>query len=211
MSKLNVCSALLLLLAQTNCKSPVDDGTHTPVFYPLNVGNNWQYEITYFDTLGVPSDGGSFDETIVSDTLVNGLFLYELKSPFYRSPLSLDLKFYYLESSDGLYLTYSYGNSLEPLYKFPCAKGDYFISNAQGDTTFVLSLEDTVVTNIGLFVCIKYEQRGLLTSTSDQPTYRADTYVAPRVGKIKEELFVTENNQSPMKKAEHILTNYTLN
>jgi len=197
-----------------SCKDSAVDPTVQSSFYPINIGNKWEYQVIGYDSLGNLEYQGNFYESFIKYSVLDSLCVYEIQSPLYHSPACCDYNFYFQNKKDGVYfLTYYLGwidNNL--IYKYPCSQNDFYISSNHNDTTFVISLEDTVICEAGKFSCIVYKNifKDISDSTAQIVIGYSHTYVSRGIGKIKYESYSINSNKQFYKKTEYSLKNYNL-
>jgi len=203
-----------LLMILISCKDDTVNPTSETSFYPINVGNNWEYQAIGYDSLGNLEYQDNFKETFVENIVLDSQAVYEIQSPLYHSPACCDFKFYFQNKNDGVHFLVYYqvwiNNSL--IYKYPCSQNDFYISSNYNDTTFVISLNDTVICEAGKFSCIVYKNifKDIPDSTAQSLIGYSYTYVSRGVGKIKYESYSINSNKHFYKKTEYSLKSYNL-
>jgi len=215
--KSSIKSVLLLLLifGITSCKDKILGPNSDNLFYPLKVGNVWEYNIVQYDSIGNIEYEGDFQEKVIADTIINGKLLYEIESPWYIEPACCDYHFYYHNSNDGLYfLIYSAVTTIRNnhIYKYPCSEGESFsLNNIHNDSLLVVSTNDTITCEAGIFKCIVY--KGIIKDVTTPATPIVGyvyTYISPGTGKIKLETFSINSNQEIIKRISYTLKSYSL-
>jgi hypothetical protein len=92
-------------------------------------------------------------------------------------------------------------------------KNDFFTNGRNSyDTTFVISLNDTVICDAGIFECIVYKNviRDLEDSSLTKILGYAYTYVSKGVGKIKFEFYWSNSSGEIYKDYTYSLISYTV-
>lgn len=216
--KLIVLLILFSLLFLIGCKDNTINPTGEPSFYPISVGNIWSYNFIDYDSSGFVVYEGPFDETLVYARIKDGQPVYQFNSWLNpRSPACCDYRYYLQNKYDGVHwltATDSTGGFIYDilLYKYPVIENEYFTNGRNDyDTTFVVSLSDTVVCDAGRFDCIVYKNvaRDFEDSTLTKILGYAYTYVSKGVGKIKFELYWSKSSGEFYKNYEYSLNNYT--
>jgi len=211
---------ILLLMILISCKddtvNPADDSS----FYPTNVGNSWEYDLKYYDSLGVIEYEASLNETFVSSREKEGELVYQFSSPLNPpSPPCCDYKYYFQNKTDGVHRLVSsdstgYWVDDYLWYKYPSVENDFFTNGRNDyDTTFVISLKENVVCEAGTFNCIVYRNlfKDFQDTTFSKITGYSNTYVAYGIGKIKYETYSVNSTQQFYKIFEYSLKKYNLN
>lgn len=207
-------SQLFLIACKDNTVNPTIESS----FYPISVGNSWEYNFKDYDSTGALVYEGPFDETFIYTRMKDGQPVYQFNSWLNPpSPACCDYRYYFQNKTDGVhrlvssdstgYWVYDY-----LLYKYPCSKNDYFTNGRNDyDTTFVISLNDTVVCAAGRFECIVYKNitRDFEDTTLTKILGFAYTYVAKGVGKVKFESYWGNSIGIFYKNNEYSLISYT--
>jgi hypothetical protein len=206
---------LILVTLGISCKDEILVSGSDNSFYPLKVGNVWEYNIVQYDSLGTVEYEGTFEEKIISDTIINGQLLFEIESPEYRDPACCDYKFYFENKLDGIYLLIYSPLILirnNHIYKYPCREGEIFsVNNIYNDSIFVISTQDTVISEAGAFNCIVYKSIVKDVTIPEEPILGyIYIYVSPGIGKIKLESYSINSNQQLIKTFVYTLKNYVL-
>jgi hypothetical protein len=217
--KLNLLSFLFSMLFLIACK----DNTVNPIagtsFYPISVGNNWNYNFKDYDSTGTLVYEGPFDETFIYARMKDGELVYQFNSPLNPpSPACCDYRYYFQNKTDGVHRLVSSDSTGYWVYdylwfKYPCIKIDFYTNGRNDyDTTFVISLNDTVVCDAGRFECIVYKNiiRDFEDTTFTKILGFAYTYVAKDVGKVKFESYWSNSIGEFYKTYEYSLLSYTL-
>ena len=204
---------LILLVSLNSCNDNSVNPYRGTQFYPINIGNRWEYKAAGYDSLGNLEYEGNFSESFTEFIVLDNQPVYQIQSPLYHSPACCQYKFFFQNNNDGVhFLTYYLGwiyNNL--VYKYPCSENDFFISGNHNDTTFVISINDTVNCDAGKFECIVYKN---ITKDFSDTTFikilgYSYTYVAKAVGKVKFESYWSNSIGIFYKSNEYSLTNYT--
>ena len=155
-------TSLFVLLVVISCKDNSINPISGNTFYPLNVGNKWVYDYKSFDSLGVTIIESQFDETLPIKVIKENLLVYEYDTPLHYVHND---KLFIQNKSDGVHflvgsLTGAYFYSDRLTYKYPCNENDFFVNGRNNeDTTIVVSINDTVICEAGIFNCIVYRNR----------------------------------------------------
>jgi hypothetical protein len=113
---------------------------------------------------------------------------------------------HYLISSDSL----GYWVTDNLLYKYPCSQNEFFTYGRNDhDTTFVISIDDTIMCKAGTYSCIVYENK--IKGLDGNTTGYINTYVAYGIGKVKYEVYLYDSKAQLYKSLEYTLLNYNLN
>lgn len=187
------------------------DGT---AFYPLSVGNKWTYDAWSYDTLGVLINQGQFTDSIPKYEINDDQFIFEIRSPlfFYHNE-----EYYLQQKKDGIHFLvtsiaghYIYNDYLS--YKYPTFQNDFFTNGRyKQDTTFVVSINDTVICNAGRFSSIVYQDfnKEYISNTEYRIIGYAKAYVSSGIGKIKYEYYQLRSDNEYVKTWEYSLNSYT--
>lgn len=212
---LNVASIMLIILI--GCKDNATNSTSDDSFYPMKIGNTWNYDYKSYDSLGKVEYEKVITETFNNTRTKNGSTLYEFDSPLNPAgPAAFNYTYYYQKGNDGIHWLIStdrvgYWVADYLLYKYPCVERDYYpTENYAWDTTFVTSLHDTVICAAGTFSCIVYKYVIREDSISRKILAYTNTYVAKGIGKVKYELYSTKSEQEFKKSVEYTLNSYKL-
>ena len=187
---------LLLVIVIFSCSKSSNNPTNNSnpalfQFIPYTSGNYWNYtEIVYNSSGGIDLNSTS-PLAVIGDTIINNetwkIILNNNKDNHYFKLRNDGVYEYYLID----YNTFS--DELE--FKYPAKIGDNYVfcvSKNVYDTITVVSLNDTVKTQAGTFICIKYKLH-------DEKIYgNADNfrYVCPGIGLIKDELYINNGINS---------------
>lgn len=208
---------VFLILVATNCKDDSMSPSMEDSFYPIQIGNSWVYDFKDYDSLGILQYESSVTETIIHSRIKDGEFVYQIHSALNpQSPACCDYRYYLQNKSDGLHWIISsdstgYWVDDQLRYKYPCIENDYFTNDINNhDTTFVISLNDTVICEAGTFRCIVYKNFTIDpdSSINNRILGYSHTYVAYGFGKIKYELYWKDNNDQFYKSMEYSLEDY---
>ena len=214
--KLFLLSFLFLLLFLFACKDITVNPIAENSFYPIGVGSSWKYNFKDYDSTGTLVYEGPFDETFIYARMKDGQPVYQFNSWLNPpSPACCDYKYYFQNKNDGVhrlvssdstgYWVYDY-----LWYKYPCRDNDFFTNGRNDyDTTFVISLNDTVVCDAGRFECIVYKNIDRYYGDTKILGF-AYTYVCKSLGKVKFELYWSNSIGEFYKTYEYSLLSYTL-
>ena len=218
--KLFLIIFLLSPLFLIGCKDKLVSPSLKNIFYPISVGNNWEYEITVYDSTGTIERVDTITESIIYERSKDGEPVYQFYSPLNPpSPACCDYKYYLQNKTDGVHALTS-SDSLGYwiydylVYKYPCSKNDFFTNGRNDfDTTFVVSINDTVISDAGNFSCIVYKNiyYDLTDTTSNNLMSYSYAFVSKSIGKIKYEFYSTNSINQFYKKFEYSLLSYSLN
>jgi hypothetical protein len=213
---------VLLTFIFTSCdEDNIINPLPSELFYPLSVGNTWEYNYKRYDSLGVLTYQGPFKESIVTyRTRNNGTNAFQLNSPQNPpSPACCDYRYYLQNEIDGVHWViasdstgYFVYDNLR--YKFPCKEGDFFIyDERRQDTVYVTSTNDTLICNAGKFNCIAYKYILKMYNDNNELEILGYTleYLSYGIGKVKFEFYSTDSKKDFYKLYEYSLTNYTIN
>lgn len=218
--KTNLIFFLLPLWIATNCSDNIVDPPPAVLFYPLSIGNSWDYNYQYFDSLENILDQHTIQEIIINSFVKDGAILYQYDSPLNMpGPGGIEPIYLYKHGLVGLHeLILNDTVSLEGtdilLYKYPCSKNDIFTNGRNDyDTTYVVSLNDTIDCEAGTFSCIVYRNliKDYIDSTLTRVVGYIDTYVAYGVGRIAYESFLINSKGQFYKSLFITLNNYNIN
>ena len=203
----------ILSLGLFSCNDNTTEPPSGTSFYPLSVGNNWIYDSWSYDTLGVLINQWQFTDSIPKYVLSEIGVIYNIKSPlrFYHN------EDYYLQlKSNGLHflVTSVSGNFIHNdalIYQYPANKNDFFTNGRYNqDTTFVVSINDTVICEAGQFSSIVYQvfNKEYISNTEFRILGYSNTYVSSGIGKVKYELFQLRSDNEYVKTFEYSLNSY---
>jgi hypothetical protein len=184
---------VVFLFVISSCKDNSTNNSETKEFFPLAVGNYWNYQWVMFDTTGrIENDSIYLPEKVVGDTMIDGSkwFLYNILG-------------YIGLVKNGPNGLYGYSGNSTPLleYKYPALANEMC-----GDSLYVIATNVSVSTKAGIFNCIEY-QRIIYQS----PIWIEDRrYIAVGIGKVKTEYYYSKDKKSYIKKGEINLVDYKL-
>lgn len=218
-SKFIFLTLMIIIFIGLNCKDKLVNSTPVGAYYPIDVGNEWYYNYSYYDSLGNILDSSIIKETFVGTRIKSNSPVYLFDSPLNpKSPACCNYVFYYQNKPGGVYEyiasdTMGYWVDEIQLYKYPCSENDLFTNGINDfDTTFVVSLDDTVICEAGTFSCIVYKKlTRIFSNTSSTVTGYLNTYVAYGVGKVRLERFSSDSSHRFYKDMEYSLKSYYLN
>ncbi|NUN70940.1 MAG: hypothetical protein HUU02_14665 [Bacteroidetes bacterium] len=195
-SRLLLC---FIFIMSPGCTDTGADESKTVPFYPLAVGNVWQYRLIKYDSVGnnpVP-DTSTYIERIVGDTMINALqwsvleyssgrwmFAYPCRSTDSGMIVNITTPRMYLKYPPTLYERYKGFGDLQ-----------------------VISIHEPTPTLAGTFTCVVYRQ--FLADDPEGVMY-ADLYVAPGIGKVKIEGILSPDDTTFIRLIEYSLFQYTL-
>jgi hypothetical protein len=148
---------------------------------PLDVGNEWEYEITRYDSTGNINFQNNYTSKIFKDTVINGIRWY-CDIPYY-------IRNWYTNKSDGYWIFFKAGSHgvLQDtsllLYKYPTYVGEIY-----GNPNYpfeVVSVDVEVIVPAGKFRTIHFSQ--VLSSSNSPLVTSHETYICPGIGFIKSE------------------------
>lgn len=196
MRKFIFCFSLLLFYS--GCKDTATEPTTNEQFYPLQIGNYWNYRLLKYDSLGNLTDNSIvLPERILRDTVINGEKWFLLNVMGYLSMVDIP----YINKSNGLH-TWS-GRNAEIVYKYPANIGDVC-----GDSLKIVGINQRTTTIAGDFTCVVYKKEKY------DPTLfwiYYNTFIAPGYGKVKVEYFQSIDRVKWYKIGEYNLDNFKLN
>ncbi len=218
--KLFLITILFSPILLFGCKDKLVSPSLKNIFYPISVGNNWEYELKVYDSTGTIISVDTIAESIIYERTKDGESVYQFYSLLNPpSPACCDYKYYLQNKTDGVHFLTS-SDSLgywiydNLLYKYPCGKNDFFTNGRNDfDTTFVVSVNDTVISDAGSFSCIVYKNisKDYPDSSAIKVTGFSYTYVSKGSGKIKYTYYSADSNNQFYKKFEYSLLSYSLN
>ncbi len=217
--KLFILPFLFSQLFLTGCKDNSINPSRETSFYPIKVGNSWEYNFKDYDSTGTLVHESLIDETFIYARMKDGQPVFQFNSPLNPpSPACCDYRYYFENKFDGVHHLVSsdstgYWFYDDLWYKYPCNKNDYFTNGTNNyDTTFVIALNDTVVCDAGRFECILYKNvfRDFEDSTFATILGYAYIYVSKGVGKIKFESYWSKSSGEFYKNYEYSLNSYVL-
>lgn len=205
----------ILSLGLLSC---TDNSTEQPTgtsFYPLSVGNKWAYDSWSYDTLGVLINQWQFTDSIPKYVINDNKLIFEIRSPlfFYHNE-----EYYLHQKIDGIHFLVTsvsgqYIHNDYLLYKYPTSKDDFFTNGRYNqDTTFVVSLNDTVICEAGQFSSIVYQvfDKEYISNTEFRILGYSNTYVSSGIGKVKYELYQLSSDNEYIKTFEYSLNSYLI-
>jgi hypothetical protein len=160
----NLSALFIWLFLFTGCNDNAVNLTRTTSFYPLVIGNTWNYDYKTYDSLAAVMSVLTMREALSATRMKNDSLVYEIDSPLHPPKSgALNETYYYQNKTDGVHFLKSsdpsgYWISDNLLYKYPVSEnGIYINAYVYNDTTFVVSLNDTVICAAGKFNCITYK------------------------------------------------------
>jgi hypothetical protein len=215
--KIFIMLFLFSLIFLIGCNENSVNPSSESLFYPIKVGNSWKYDFKDYDSTGILVYEGPIDEKFIYARMKDDQLVYQFDSPLNPpSPACCDYRYYFQNKTDGVhrlvasdstgYWVYDY-----LWYKYPSSENDFFTNGRNDyDTTFVISLNDTVVCDAGIFECIVYKNitRDIEDSTFTKILGYTYTYVSKGIGKIKFELYWSKNSGEYYKNYEYSLNSY---
>lgn len=217
--KLFLLSFLFSLLFLFACKESTVNPIVESSFYPINVGNSWEYTFKDYDSTGTLVYEGPIEEKFIYARMKDGQPVYQFNSPLNpRSPACCDYRYYFQNKSDGVHRLVSSDSTGYWIYdylwyKYPCDENDFFTNGTNDyDTTFVIALNDTVECTAGRFECIVYKNviRNYDDSTFAKILGYTYTFISKGVGKIKYESYWSKSSGEFYKNFEYSLNSYIL-
>ena len=206
MKTFNLITTTIILICFNSCKENSIGNSGTKEFYPLSVGNYWNYQTVTFDSVGnVKSDSSFWVEKVIGDTTLNGEKCYFMKqsnspdswfiAPYRNSPNGLIMQ---VDSSITKYLL---------VYKYPATVNEMF-----SDSIKVIAVDETISTVAGNLKCMVY-QRFYSTLHTDLPPgwLCTNTYVVPGFGKVRIDGFYSSDKTHLIKRVEYRLSDYIIN
>jgi hypothetical protein len=145
----------------------------------MSVGNSW----TYLQEIN--NNSIQLTHGVEGDTIIDGhrWYKYYCQSNIERTRLL------YSNSEQGVLNFLSLYHIPILRYKYPANQGDFFLFNYEGDTLFVIGINEKISTPIGVFSCVSYQQ--VIYSVgygSVKPSINFITeYVSPGIGLVKSE------------------------
>ncbi|MDP1994643.1 MAG: hypothetical protein Q8K40_05280 [Ignavibacteria bacterium] len=197
MKTVYITTLLIIFYCFSGCKDlsiNVIDSNH---FYPLAIGNYWNYQSINYDSLGnAEYDSSLYEEKVIGDTILAGEKWFNLK----LTTPSLNGTIAYKNSAVGLIMQTDGVMFKYPLvYKYPATINDVF-----SDSVKVIALNEMTSTLAGSFNCLVYQQVHPYLSG----WLYINTYVSPGVGKVKMEGLLTTDKTKFVKWGELTLMDY---
>lgn len=205
----------ILSLGLLDCN---DNSTEPPSgtsFYPLSVGNKWIYDSWSYDTLSVLINQWQFTDSIPKYVINDNQLIFEIRSPlfFYHNE-----EYFFQQKKDGIHflVTSVSGQHIYNDYlwfKYPCFNNDFFTNGRYNqDTTFVVSLNDTVICEAGQFSSIVYQDftKEYISNTEFRILGYSSTYVSSGIGKVKYEFYQLRSDNEYIKTFEYSLNSYLI-
>jgi|GEM_PF-2486046 len=205
----------ILSLGLFGCNDNSIEPLPGPSFYPLSVGNRWTYDSWSYDTLGVLINQLQFTDSIPKYVINDDQLIFEIRSPlfFYHNE-----EYFLQQKKDGIHFLvtsvsghYIYNNYL--WYKYPTFKDDFFTNGRYNqDTTFVVSINDTVICEAGRFSSIVYQDftKEYTSNTEFRIVGYSRIYVTGGIGKVKYEYYQLRSNNEFIKTFEYSLNSYLI-
>ena len=163
---IGILSSIISLFCNSQ-KDPISaNNTHFEII-PLKLNNQWEHQVTTFDSDGSPISFSSFSWTICCDTVYSGKTYYRYAGLF---------KNWFYNDNEGYWRVKQipgegFGQP-ELIYKYPCKKGDQF------NDTVVLSTDTVITSQFGKLNCIFYR--------SPEPNhFITKIFAKPGIGEIK--------------------------
>jgi len=151
---------------------------------PLAVGNYWEFQRVWFDTLGKESHIDTVRITVNDQIDISGTTVYSWSWDFYSSHSIL-----LTNMSDGVYVFGYVQDGVQTLYdapslwlKYPGKVGEEFYAKSDDVTYKIASISSIISVPAGEFTC--YEYRGTA------PEFGGDvvTYFSPQIGYIAQKV-----------------------
>lgn len=143
------------------------------VIWPLAIGNRWNYQLDYYDTLGNYQRSYYDTMMITSDTVISNETWY---NGIYGSCTN---------RIDGFY-THSLGANPSLMFKYPVSVGDSIPFGTYNYIKF-LSHIDTIVVNDQVYSTYRYDGR-YQDSTGRNVAYNR-FYLVPNLGMVQQEYY----------------------
>ena len=170
---------VLAILLLFSCSEPTEPDSSIFELVPLDVGNEWEYAITRYDTTGNILYEHNGTSKIFKDTVFNGIRWY-CDIPYYICN-------WYTNKSDGYWIFYQTmnGQTLRDtailLYKYPTYVGEIY-GNPEYPSE-VVSVDEEISVPAGNFKVIHITHD--LTADNYSPMISYETYICPGIGFIK--------------------------
>lgn len=192
---------MLLQVSLTSCEMDNDIKPIEQVF-PLQVGNEWVYEVTDYDTNGNALTVSSYKNTVRKDTTINSSTWYILSTGQIVQNSHEGYVYYNKAGNQAvmLYQSPSVG-SIGYLYKYP--DYDLLVQTTRSEQP------DTVVTATKTFSSYVYTIEKQYTSHFDGATHtlKQKDYVSPGTGLVRTEKFYADSDKVMQR---HVLVHYRL-
>jgi len=182
MSNKKILTVFALLFYSYGCNDNPSSANNYQNFYPLNIGNRWEYKQQFFDSTGVATDSAKFTESVVGDTVIAGEKWYQYIS--IENAFPSGVKNYYINRPDGLYYFSALSPTPQLSYKYPVQVNEVYNVSMK-----IISVNEIVQTSDGKFNCVVYQQKTVATNYSAGAVVYINTFISPGIGKIKTELF----------------------
>lgn len=205
----------ILSLGLLGCNDNSTEPPSSISFYPISVGNKWIYDSWSYDTLGVLINQWQFTDSIPKYVINDNQLIFEIRSPlfFYHNE-----EYYLQQKRDGIHFLVTsvsgqYIHNDYLWYKYPTSKDDFFTNGRYNqDTTFVVSLNDTVICEAGLFSSIVYQDfdKEYISNTEFRILGYSSIYVSSGIGKVKYEFYQLRSDNEYIKTFEYSLNSYLI-
>ncbi len=189
---------VLIFLLLSGCKENSVSEKAKTEFYPLAVGNFWQYAAV------PPIRDTTFVESVLSDTAVDNEKWYFIAYTNGQRVMGA----YYRNRNDGVWkgnFSSSAGTSL--IYKYPCSVNESYVVGSI-DTVRVVATNEQVAVPAGTFSCNVYQRT---VQVGSETTYYENTYITFGIGKVKQELIYYDEMNEKKVSSQFLLLNYLLN
>ncbi|MBK7107418.1 MAG: hypothetical protein IPH62_19300 [Ignavibacteriae bacterium] len=169
---------LLVMLSLFGCKgnddNPTESNTEKEVLFPLNVGNQWEYQRTSFDSIGNIRNVSTIVCRVESDTTI-------LNEKWYKTFWGFEMN-----KDDGLWQYYDSSSNVNGIgystlqYVYPSSANYSYRPMGANGTITVVSINESFTTPSQTFQCYHYRLKYDNTNG-----YQQDYYFSPNIGYIK--------------------------
>jgi hypothetical protein len=181
-TKLIFLLGLIITLSLFSCKEDLGiNSFQDDQIIPTKAGNQWIYDQTEFDSIGITTRRINDTVRISLDSVASGEQWYKLTG-------SVGYEFQIFNRPNGYY--FYFGGVTTLLYKYPVVINERYrtaISTAN-DTMIVASLNDNVATPFGNISCYRYDRY-----VPGRASIRQSVWIEPGKGIIKEEIYRPNN------------------
>ncbi|GAA4436366.1 hypothetical protein GCM10023188_29340 [Pontibacter saemangeumensis] len=194
-----LCTLLLILLFSCDRENEVAPVEET---LPLQVGNEWVYEVTDFDTSAKPLTKSSYRNSVIRDTLIHRSTWYILSSGSIVQN-SKEGYVYYNEAGDQPVMIYQcpgYGG-IGYMYEYPGYEMWVLTTRSQQPDTITAAAE-TYASYL-----FSIEKQYISPNNAATNTLKQHDYVAPDIGLVRSDRYYV-NSDNVMQR--HELVRYTL-
>lgn len=158
-------SILSLILTSMSCEKDHEVvNIDRSLLVPLNIGNFWNYQISYYDSLKNVLRIDSNKITVTGDTIINNQLWYNIDFGGKRAPVA------YRNTVEGLF-QHDFWHDSYLIFKYPIGLGEVY------NSTKVISTNEIINVPAGNFSCINYQHNYL--------NFKYSTLISPGIGFIK--------------------------